>query len=78
MGVRPEDIDDEPEFMAKHADCQLDTQAVSYTHLACQILDIHRGDKMDYLVSMSTHQAGHQREHLRPEGAGARACEQRL
>lgn len=25
---------------------------------ACQILDIHRGDKMEYLVSMSTHQAG--------------------
>ena len=26
MGIRPEDIDDEPEFMAKHTDCQLDTQ----------------------------------------------------
>lgn len=25
---------------------------------ACQILDIHRSDSMDYLVSMSTHQAG--------------------
>lgn len=24
----------------------------------CQILDIHRGDRMDYLVSLSTHQAG--------------------
>ena len=23
MGIRPEDIDDEPEFMAKHPDCQL-------------------------------------------------------
>ena len=27
MGIRPEDIDDEPEFMAKHADCQLDAQS---------------------------------------------------
>ena len=26
MGIRPEDIDDEPEFMAKHTDCQLDAQ----------------------------------------------------
>ena len=25
---------------------------------ACQILDIHRNDRMEYLVSMSTHQAG--------------------
>ena len=25
---------------------------------ACQILDIHRSDRMEYLVSMSTHQAG--------------------
>lgn len=25
---------------------------------ACQLLDIHRRDRMDYLVSMSTHQAG--------------------
>ena len=25
---------------------------------ACQILDIHRSDQMEYLVSMSTHQAG--------------------
>ena len=23
MGIRPEDIDDEPEFMAKHPDCHL-------------------------------------------------------
>ena len=26
MGIRPEDIDDEPEFMAKHTDCQLDAK----------------------------------------------------
>ena len=26
LGIRPEDIDDEPEFMAKHTDCQLDAQ----------------------------------------------------
>ena len=24
MGIRPEDIDDEPEFMAKHPDCHLE------------------------------------------------------
>ena len=24
MGIRPENIDDEPEFMAKHTDCQLE------------------------------------------------------
>ena len=24
----------------------------------CQILNIHRGDRLNYLVSMSTHQAG--------------------
>ena len=26
MGIRPEDIDDEPEFMAKHPDCHLEAQ----------------------------------------------------
>lgn len=30
----------------------------SWVVLACQILDIHRSDRMEYLVSMSTHQAG--------------------
>ena len=53
MGIRPEDIDDEPEFMAKHPDCQLDAQVEVSEMMGAEIylyLD-YKGNKMTARVS---------------------------
>ena len=53
MGVRPEDIDDEPEFMAKHADCQLDTQVDVSEMMGAEIYLYleYKGNKMTARVA---------------------------
>ena len=53
MGIRPEDIDDEPEFMAKHPDCQLDAEVEVSEMMGAEIylyLD-YKGNKMTARVS---------------------------
>ena len=53
MGVRPEDIDDEPEFMAKHPDCQLDTQVDVSEMMGAEIYLYleYKGNKMTARVA---------------------------
>ena len=53
MGVRPEDIDDEPEFMAKHADCQLDAQVDVSEMMGAEIYLYleYKGNKMTARVA---------------------------
>ena len=53
MGIRPEDIDDEPEFMAKHADCQLDTQVDVSEMMGAEIYLYleYKGNKMTARVA---------------------------
>ena len=53
MGIRPEDIDDEPEFMAKHPDCQLNAEVEVSEMMGAEIylyLD-YKGNKMTARVS---------------------------
>ena len=53
MGIRPEDIDDEPEFMAKHPDCQLNAEVEVSEMMGAEIylyLD-YKGSKMTARVS---------------------------
>ena len=53
MGIRPEDIDDEPEFMAKHADCQLDAQVDVSEMMGAEIYLYleYKGNKMTARVA---------------------------
>ena len=53
MGIRPEDIDDEPEFMAKHTDCQLDTQVDVSEMMGAEIYLYleYKGNKMTARVA---------------------------
>ncbi len=53
MGIRPEDIDDEPEFMAKHADCQLDAQVEVSEMMGAEIYLYleYKGNKMTARVA---------------------------
>ena len=53
MGVRPEDIDDEPEFMAKHTDCQLDAQVDVSEMMGAEIYLYleYKGNKMTARVA---------------------------
>ena len=50
---RPEDIDDEPEFMAKHADCQLDAQVDVSEMMGAEIYLYleYKGNKMTARVA---------------------------
>ena len=50
---RPEDIDDEPEFMAKHTDCQLDTQVDVSEMMGAEIYLYleYKGNKMTARVA---------------------------
>ena len=53
MGIRPEDIDDEPEFMAKHPDCQLNAEVEVSEMMGAEIylyLD-YKGNKMTARVA---------------------------
>ena len=53
MGIRPEDIDDEPEFMAKHTDCQLDAQVDVSEMMGAEIYLYleYKGNKMTARVA---------------------------
>ena len=53
MGIRPEDIDDEPEFMAKHTDCQLDAQVEVSEMMGAEIYLYleYKGNKMTARVA---------------------------
>ena len=51
--IRPEDIDDEPEFMAKHTDCQLDAQVDVSEMMGAEIYLYleYKGNKMTARVA---------------------------
>ena len=53
MGIRPEDIDDEPEFMAKHTDCQLDAKVDVSEMMGAEIYLYleYKGNKMTARVA---------------------------
>ena len=53
MGIRPEDIDDEPEFMAKHPDCHLDAQVDVSEMMGAEIYLYleYKGNKMTARVA---------------------------
>ena len=53
MGIRPEDIDDEPEFMAKHPDCHLETQVDVSEMMGAEIYLYleYKGNKMTARVA---------------------------
>mgnify|MGYP000130434526 CR=1 FL=1 len=53
MGIRPEDIDDEPEFMAKHTDCQLEAQVEVSEMMGAEIYLYleYKGNKMTARVA---------------------------
>ena len=53
MGIRPEDIDDEPEFMAKHTDCQLEAQVDVSEMMGAEIYLYleYKGNKMTARVA---------------------------
>ena len=53
MGVRPEDIDDEPEFMAKHPDCHLEAQVDVSEMMGAEIYLYleYKGNKMTARVA---------------------------
>ena len=51
--IRPEDIDDEPEFMAKHTDCQLDAKVDVSEMMGAEIYLYleYKGNKMTARVA---------------------------
>ena len=53
MGIRPEDIDDEPEFMAKHPDCHLEAQVDVSEMMGAEIYLYleYKGNKMTARVA---------------------------
>ena len=53
MGIRPEDIDDEPEFMAKHPDCHLEAQVEVSEMMGAEIYLYleYKGNKMTARVA---------------------------
>ena len=53
MGIRPEDIDDEPEFMAKHPDCHLEPQVAGSEMMGAEIYLYleYKGNKMTARVA---------------------------
>ena len=53
MGIRPEDIDDEPEFMAKHPDCQLNAEVDVSEMMGAEIYLYmeYKGNKMTARVA---------------------------
>ena len=53
FGIRPEDIDDEPEFMAKHTDCQLDAKVDVSEMMGAEIYLYleYKGNKMTARVA---------------------------